>query len=197
MNPAVAAAGAQANRDPSFWRPGEPGAMRAAVVCAKGHTITSTLDHVPGPEGQKYGFCDKDGTPLLARCGGCGMRIKGNEPPSRLIGYVGYEPPSFCDCCGGAHPWATREDRLSQLQYLADAETDQDRRKAAHAALEHLKREGLGRRAEKKLWKQVQKNAPTLIRTGWKAAEPLLTEYLKHKLHLDGAPTGAIGTPKG
>lgn len=156
----------QAQLDPTFWRQGEPANRCAAVVCARGHVVTSTLDQVPGPVGLTYGFCDADGTPLLARCATCGVRIKGEKPPRRLATYSAYMRPSFCDCCSAAHPWATREDRMEQLQHIAGAEPDPDRRAAAIAALEQLKGDGLRGRREAKLWATVQRYTPEVLAQG-------------------------------
>ena len=58
---------------------------------------------------------------------------QGRVSPSRIVLYTAYTPPTFCDCCGTAHPWGTRENRLNQLQYLVEAEADPDRRKSAFA----------------------------------------------------------------
>ena len=168
-----------------FWCPGEPEGRRAAVVCARGHVITAVLDVVPGPLGTVYGYCDKDGTALLARCVTCAIRIKGDRPPNRLATYAAYELPSFCDCCGEPHPWASREDRLTRLQHIASTEPDPDRRKAVLSALEQLKREGLRGRREAKLWKTVQEYAPEVIVQGWEVARPLLSAFVKKKLGLD------------
>jgi len=99
--------------------------FHAAAVCRRGHEQTSTLapaDRYPSDE-----KCPTCGARVLVGCASCGIRIRGRfhiEP------YMGdkhsldkpWECPTFCDRCGAAHPWATREDRIFELENILDEE---------------------------------------------------------------------------
>lgn len=73
---------------------------------------------------------------------------------------------------------------MEQLQHIAGAKQDPDRRAAALAALEQLKRHGLRERREAKLWAAIQRYAPEVLVQGWDVAKPILSAYTKKRLGL-------------
>ena len=84
-----------------------------AAVCRRGHVATSNMTD----EGEPSPRCPTCGAMVLTECLACGYRIQGDE----LLSTLGwYNPPDFCDQCGRAHPWASRQARLYQLENLLD-----------------------------------------------------------------------------
>jgi hypothetical protein len=59
---------------------------------------------------------------VLTACPNCDLRIRGDYFLPGVIGVSTASRPSFCDECGSAFPWATREERIFELENLLDEE---------------------------------------------------------------------------
>jgi hypothetical protein len=82
------------------------------------------------------------------------------------------EVPSFCDGCGAAHPWATRTERLYELQNLVDQEDIDDvDRLWIDEQMDRLRADdgSMTEKQEKDLWAGVKRRAPSLFETAGKA----------------------------
>ncbi|OLT08375.1 hypothetical protein BJF90_12940 [Pseudonocardia sp. CNS-004] len=80
--------------------------------------------------------------------------------------------PAICDGCGAAHSWATREQRLYELQNILDQEEIDDvDRLWIDEQMERLRAGGgeIPERQEKEIWLGVKKRAPGLFGTAGKA----------------------------
>lgn len=82
-----------------------------ALVCERGHLITTLLEYSSNRPG---GHCEKCGAPTMHECKSCGGRILGGYP-----GFVGHDktPPSNCTHCGKPFPW--REEALAKAEKVA------------------------------------------------------------------------------
>jgi hypothetical protein len=179
--------------DPSFWRPGEPGwgnrerGYQAATVCRRGHPQQTTLTVPPDPE--SLGFCPDCGAEILARCLNCGIRIRGElHIPGQVWLEENFAPRKFCDSCGEPYPWATRQDRIYQLENILDQQDIDDTDKLlVREELERLRVEGptLEPDAQAAIWRRIKQRAPGLV-TGaaWQIGQSLLTAYVQQKAGL-------------
>jgi hypothetical protein len=59
---------------------------------------------------------------VLTACPNCDLRIRGDYFLPGVIGVSTASRPSFCDEWGSASPWATREERIFELENLLDEE---------------------------------------------------------------------------
>jgi hypothetical protein len=102
-----------------------------------------------------------------------------------MIGFT-YEAPKFCDGCGEPYPWATRQDRIYQLENLLDEEEiDEPTRLLVREDLERLRVDGpeLDRDTELAIWRRVKSRAPGLLAgAAWNIAQNLLSAYIQQKL---------------
>lgn len=150
-----------------FWRPGEPGgngriAFQAATVCRRGHVQNSGLTQAP----TDLRRCPLCGADVLGCCQQCGLRIRGNYYVPRVVAPPDPVPP-FCDGCGSAHPWATRKQRLYELQNILDQENVDDAdRLWIDEQLDRLRQYSgdLTEKQEKEIWSGIKRRAPVLFR---------------------------------
>lgn len=175
--------------DPAFWLPGEPGwgrheGNRAASVCRRGHAKETALTQAPD---RGLGFCTECGAEILSRCPSCGIRILGTPWWPGVAVFEEYVPPRFCDGCGEPFPWATRQQRIYQLENLLDEEDiDEPTRLLVLEDLERLRAsDDLDEQQQFAVWQRIRTRAPGLFAgTAWKISQTLLTAYLKDKLGL-------------
>jgi hypothetical protein len=128
----------------------------AAAVCRRGHIKTQYIkpfEHQADDE-----KCVKCGATVLIGCINCGLRIRGDY---FVAGVVGFDPgpvPSFCDGCGSAHPWATREERIYELENILDEEDiDVADSVFVHDRLRELREaKDLDDKRERQLWTQIR-----------------------------------------
>jgi len=155
-------------------------------VCRRGHVQENSLAVAPATDG--LGFCPDCGASITARCGACGIRIRGEyyTPGVALIGFE-FKPAKFCDGCGEPYPWATRQDRIYQLENLLDEEEIDDYTKLlVREDLERLRESpDLDQDAQLAVWQRVRGRAPGLLAGGaWNIAQGLLNAYVQQKLGL-------------
>jgi hypothetical protein len=124
---------------------------------------------------------------MLGRCPSCHVRIRGEFYQTGVRDFSDYTPPAFCDGCGSPYPWATREQRIDQLENLLDGEAIEEVvRLQIHEDLDQLRiATDLDDKRHLATWNRVKKNAPELFRdAGLKILITLLTSSLQHELGL-------------
>ncbi|MBB5791793.1 DUF2321 domain-containing protein [Jiangella mangrovi] len=160
---------------------------RAAAVCRRGHV----REHALGPLSSYRdveSYCSSCGAGVMIACEACGLRIRG-------VLAIGLSPygrqthsrPSFCDGCGGAFPWATRKERILELENLLDEEQIDDAdRLVIHDHLRRLMAEGLDEKGEKAEWKGIVARAGSALKSGpvQRVFEGLVNAYLRKELGL-------------
>ncbi|MDE0139740.1 MAG: DUF2321 domain-containing protein [bacterium] len=148
------------------------------AVCARGHAITGDRSRFPVEK-----FCSKCGASILVRCSECDTNIRGRYKADGVISFASYGPPSFCNHCGAAHPWASRKERLWHVEnQLASENLDEADRLTLREAFEELTNPELPEKEQVARWEVIRSIAPDALSTTWKVAESLLTAYMKSKL---------------
>jgi hypothetical protein len=93
----------------------------AAAVCRRGHVETEYIKPFESHADDEK--CVKCGATVLIGCVSCGLRIRGDYyAPGVFVVNPNRRLPSFCDGCGAAHPWASREERIHELENILDEE---------------------------------------------------------------------------
>lgn len=126
----------------------------SAAVCRRGHAYTAHLERAA----QTPNRCVTCGAQILTECPACGERIRGL--PSNVS--ARFKPPSFCDHCGGAFPWASRQTRVYELMNLLDEEDlDPATELAVREQLEALASANASDNGEQeRRWDRVRRLAP-------------------------------------
>lgn len=94
---------------------------QGAAICRRGHVETYYLNP-SRPARAIAENCPTCGARVLTACPHCDLRIRGDLHVPGVIGFSPDTRPSFCDGCGSAFPWATREERIYELENLLDEE---------------------------------------------------------------------------
>jgi hypothetical protein len=129
--------------------------------------------------------CTKCGAVIISWCNNCGQRIRGTYTVPGVLSLRRYDLVSFCDGCGSPMPWATREDRIYQLENILDEqELDQASRLQVLEALEQLKETNLPEKDQKRLWTIIQKAAPGLINSGSVIVKTIVEAEIRQRLGL-------------
>jgi hypothetical protein len=95
--------------------------------------------------------------------------------------------PSFCDGCGAAFPWATREERIYELENLLDEEdVDEADRVVVQDALERLRSKELSEKEERQAWETIKQRGGAAITSGpvQRVLEGLVSAALRANLGL-------------
>jgi hypothetical protein len=128
---------------------------------------------------------------MIIGCENCGLRIRGDYsvvvfPPFRKVKRPLAERPGFCDGCGAAHPWATREERIFELENIVDEDAiDEADRVFIHDRLRELREsEGLDDRRERLLWTQIRDRSSKFLLSPpvMRITETLITAALRRDL---------------
>lgn len=174
-----------AQRDLRYERtyPGDPPdfvGTSGAVACRRGHFLHASVD--PGEQVDPEEMCTRCGAPAVLGCLQCGLRIK-----SQLWGQT-YKLPGFCDGCGAVYPWATREERIFELENLLDQEEIEDAdRLFLHERLAELRAvDGSDQANEERLWKLVAQRGKALVSNPVAQAiiNGLVLPLIRHKVGL-------------
>jgi len=108
---------------------------------------------------------------VIIACETCGYRIRGDYFAPGVIAVSHYKPPDFCDKCGAAHPWVSRQGRIYELQNrLEEEKLDPADELVVREQLEALAGQDLDEDEQRKKWARVKKLAPQL----WESSQPLL-----------------------
>jgi hypothetical protein len=129
----------------------------AAAVCRRGHVETEYIKPFESHADDEK--CVKCGATVLIGCVSCGLRIRGDYyAPGVFVVNPNRRLPSFCDGCGAAHPWASREERIYELENILDEEDiDESDRVFVHDRLRELREaQGLDEKRERQLWTQIR-----------------------------------------
>ncbi|HWX97212.1 MAG TPA: DUF2321 domain-containing protein [Solirubrobacteraceae bacterium] len=143
------------------------GEYRPAAICRRGHVQTSDITLTEfGPH------CPNCGAEVLIQCPACQQRIRGRYYVPRVVGGgTDYRPPDFCDHCGAAFPWLSRQGRIFELQNRLDGEQlDPADELAVREQLEALVSPDLDEEEERQRWARVKKLAPRL----WESSQPVI-----------------------
>lgn len=174
----------------TFWRPWQPAGKygyfvlkpmyKAATVCKRGHPSRWDVTEDPGDQ---LGCCIECGATMLAKCKECGARIRGDRYDTRSLIF---KPPAFCDNCGRPHPWATRQQRIYELENLLDEDGIKEAdRLVVRQHLDRLRTaEGLDPKEQVRLWSDVKAKAPRLLTAGKRIAETIMTDWIKREVGL-------------
>jgi hypothetical protein len=134
--------------------PGDMARYDSAAVCRRGHVFTAHIERAA----EVANRCVTCGAPILTECPACKERIRGL--PSNVSGV--YRPPSFCDRCGGAFPWATRQARIYELMNMLDEEElDAATELAVREQLDALAAADADDAEQEPRWERVRRLAPT------------------------------------
>ncbi len=139
-------------------------------MCRRGHVQAYSLKEEPEPD--DLGKCSRCGADVRSRCTNCGLRIRGRKYRPRVVSASGFSPPPFCDGCGAAHPWATRDQRLYELQNILDQEEIDDvDRLWIDEQMDRLRADDgtMTDKQQKDIWLGVKKRAPGLFDAAGKA----------------------------
>jgi hypothetical protein len=164
--------------------PRPSGHYMAAAVCRRGHVVTACIDRNESYPANTN--CAECGAPVLLGCEHCGQRIRGDF--IQILSVRKQTRSSFCDGCGAAHPWATRSERILELENILDqrdiGEMDRDfirdRLRVLSAA------EAIDEKFERRLWSQIADRSRSFI-TSEPAREivgSLMSDVLRGQLGL-------------
>jgi hypothetical protein len=156
---------------------------RGAAICRRKHVESSTIlpgrDPVGIPE-----MCPTCGADVLVSCPYCRLRIRGQIDSHALI--VDYDPPSFCDGCGSAYPWASRKERIYELENFLDEEDidDADRVVISDNLRRLREEEALNENEQQAAWERIKRAAGGAMKSDRVAAviEGLVSAAIRHQL---------------
>lgn len=157
-------------------------ARYSAAICKRGHIVNRQLEITTTPPGN---FCAECGAPVMFKCD-CGARLLGGHEGAVLV--RPQPPDAFCQVCGSAFPWATREQRIGQLHNLLDFEDldEADRLHVAEAlAVLSMPEDDVAQDDLVRAGETVRRLAPGLWETGRPVLVTLLSAWLKDRLGLN------------
>lgn len=132
------------------------GYHKAALICKRGHVLNSGLSPEKLNEIQPS-KCSSCGARVLSKCPKCSFRLKGTYFSPAVIDFQIFEPNNFCDNCGSAMPWATRQERIWEIQNLLEEENlSAEESLRLNEYLEQLVNVDLEKSDEVKLWLKVK-----------------------------------------
>jgi len=159
---------------------------QGAAICRRGHVETYYLNP-SRPARAIAENCPTCGARVLTACPHCDLRIRGDLHVPGVIGFSPDTRPSFCDGCGSAFPWATREERIYELENLLDEEDiDEADRAVIQEALGRLRNANLSERDEKQAWETIKRRAGRAVTSGPvpRVIEGLVSAALRQQLGL-------------
>ena len=175
----------------ALWPPGDIASMRSggsyyegAAICRRGHVETQYIN--PSRERPVLAEnCPECGARVLTACPSCGLRIRGDMFIPGVIGVSDYRRPSFCDGCGAAYPWATRAERIFELENLLDEQDIDDADRAViQGDLERLRTQELSATDERHAWERIKERSGTALSSApvQRVLEGLVSAALRHQL---------------
>jgi hypothetical protein len=167
-------------RDGSFYL--------GSAVCRRGHVESAYLDPRRPDETPVADNCTTCGARVLVACPACGLRIRGDYEVPGVISAVAPARPSFCDGCGGAFPWATREERIFELENLLDEEeVDEADRVVIQDQLARLRTAAdLTEKDEVQIWRTIKNRGGSALQSGpvQRVVEGLVSAAIRAQLGL-------------
>lgn len=138
---------------------------QGAAYCRRGHGITQHIK--PTEPANVPDKCTRCGARVLSACGFCNLRIRGKHYSPMVLSVTAADRPSFCDGCGGAYPWATREERVFELENLLDEEEIDDAdRVVVQDHLARLRSETLSEKEERQAWAAIKERGGEALKSG-------------------------------
>lgn len=158
-----------------LWPDNEMAAMRrpdgsfylGAAICRRGHVESAYLDPRRTADRPVAENCTACGARVLTACPTCQRRIRGDYHVPDVFTAVAPARPSFCDGCGGAFPWASREERIFELENLLDEEdVDEADRVVIQDQLARLRSADLSEKEERQAWETIKKRGGAALTSG-------------------------------
>lgn len=152
--------------------------MYEAAICERGHVISSA-----GLVDTRH--CPTCGARIVTRCPHCLAMIPGREFRRGVIGArPTYERPAFCVECGGAYPWASRQERLWELenQLNADPLLSAADRLTIHEQMDELRAADLTEAQQTERWKRLEAIAPQALKRSANLVEAVGTAWILKRL---------------
>ena len=132
------------------------GYYNGSAICLRGHVETNHLSPTRDSDDINK-RCAKCGALVFVACPSCNFRIRGAF--HSIAGFTKSVEtcPSFCDQCGKAFAWASREERIFELENLLfeNEELEESHKDQIRANMEHLKNMDLALREQEKRWLNV------------------------------------------
>lgn len=157
-----------------------------AAVGRRGHVETAYLDPTRREPRGVPERCPTCGARVLVACTECGLRIRGDYHVPGVIGVSSPNRPSFCDGCGAAFPWATRQERIYELENLLDEEVvDEADRVAVLEQLQRLREdEHLSEKDERQAWETIKRRAGGALKSpsAQRLIEGIVSAAIRHQL---------------
>lgn len=133
-----------------------------SAICKRGHVETTEIK--PSEPLNISPLCVTCGAEVLVACPGCGCRLRGSGvTPGR---YYSRETSkkSFCDLCGYVYPWATKLERIYELENRLDQEEiDPADKVAIREQLLKLQAPEVSAEQEKRIWQTIKDKAGNAI----------------------------------
>jgi len=155
----------------------------SAAICRRGHIVDSMLGSHPRgysspPAPNKCATC---GAQVLTACPSCGSRLRGHlrgvvHPDTTLY--------DFCDSCGAALPWASRQARLWELENRLEESTclSEADRLMLHEQMVALQQPDLSDEEQIERWSRIKRVAPGLLDVGRAIFVSVTSAYVQQKL---------------
>jgi hypothetical protein len=159
---------------------------QGAAICRRGHTETQHINPT-GPETDLAENCTTCGARVLTACPVCDLRIRGKRYSPNVVSLVAASRPSFCDGCGVAYPWATREERIFELENLLDEQqVDEADRVVIQDQLARLRSASLTEKEERQVWETIKNRGGSALTSGpvQRVLEGLVSAAIRAQLGL-------------
>lgn len=137
---------------------------QASAICTRGHQFSTRLEpRKPEFIPDRCATCGKE---ILVKCPECHSRIRGNMTGNGYYDFNEIPNPGFCDMCGGLFPWASRAERIYELENRLEAEDiDDEDRKVINAELDKLINPDLTEEEQHRIWTKVSEKAGQALRS--------------------------------
>ena len=163
---------------------GQYGYIQGASACRRGHVERTDITPVE-LEIKEDSKCIECGAVIFKCCPNCSFRIRGDAQRSGGWDLSNWALPAFCDQCGNAYPWATRKERIWELENLL---TEHGLEEAAilivREQLNKLLEEEPSDKLERSVWKIVKERTGALMSNPQVAqiVTTLITAGARHEL---------------
>lgn len=140
------------------------GYYQASSVCARGHIESNSHDPIELRDlaSKKCLTC---GASLLYCCPKCSFRIKGGYFAPMVFAFTDPKVFPFCDNCGSAFPWASRHDRIFELENLLfeSNHLEESDKLIIQDELRKLQNTDISQSEESRSWINVKRRAGALF----------------------------------
>lgn len=147
--------------------------FQGSAICVRGHQFSTRLE----PKEPEFipDKCTTCGKEILVKCPNCNNRIRGHKAGNGLFEFNDIPNPGFCDVCAYLFPWASRADKIYELENRLDAEDiDEDNRKIINTELEKLINPNLSEEDQHRIWARVSEKAGQALRN------PAVTQLIEN-----------------